>query len=744
MRDLEDQKGFSVDDILLEIHARERAESEGEKNNDASSEEEPVFPDTLKYTAGIPASTTKPADSTPTEELKPKDDFVLHETAKTRRVENAAPAEEKKPLPLDGKVEDYFSDALKRQEKELLDREAFQTLKENRRKKIREFVLVGDEEDNDPEEERELYEEQEEDPIEEIDDYNSPEDAPAVAQDIKELKGSLVLRTAILSVAFALSFGLFMANALFADSLPGFLNAKNEPLVFAGINMVLLLFGAAFSYTTILGGLGSLVRLRPERDALPALAAVICIIQNAVYMAVPSALSDPNVHLLSPLALLGLLCNGIGKLFLVGRTSLNFKVVSSEYEKYGCHLVEEEGDAVGYTRGLLNDAPAVAANRKAGFLSDFLFYSYGEDLSDRISRLLTPISLIGAVVLAVVVQFMIGDFYTTLSAFTATICLCSPIGLLFAVHLPMRRAAGRLYRHGAAVLGYRAVEDYVDINAALTTASKLFPKGSVTLYGIKTFGEQRIDQAILDAASVAYRAGSILTDVFMQVINGKIGILSPVENLLYEDGMGVSAWVGNRRVLIGSRELMLNHGVDVPSRDYETRFLDDGKELVYLSTGGELSGVFIVGLSADPRVKAALKRQEQNDIFLSVKSVDPILDQNKLGALFDVEPLMFKIIPARLHEAYERETAPADKVSSPVVNNGSFYSYIRALVCAKRLKGAVMIGMVLQLASVVAGYALLSVFGVLRDFSQLTTLALTVYEAVWLVLTIIGAHLRGL
>lgn len=731
MKQFRETDEFSLDDILSEIKAKEATGEPARKQADQAFQLELSF--TEEAEQEIPA--------------KPMDDFARHDAAKTRRVdgieEHTSTAEApNEPLPLDGSVEDYLSEDVKRQEKELLDRQAFLNLKENRKKKIKDFVLVGEEEDNDPDEE----DEEPEDDLfpDEIDDLESPEDIPVVAQDIKELKGSLTLRLIILLVATGLSLGLFAINAWLPGITPDFLSMKEEPLLFASANMLLLLFGAAFSYTTITGGIMSIVRLRPERDSLPALAAVVCVIQNAVCMFDPASLADPNVHLYTPLALLGLLFNVIGKLIIVSRTGINFKMVSSDYNKYGCHLVEDEGDAAAFTRGLLQDAPVLAVNQKTGFLRDFMLYSYGEDLSDRVSRLLAPISLIGALLLAGVVQFMMDDIHAAIGAFVATICLCAPIGLMFTVHLPLRWAAKKLSRHGAAILGYKAAEDYAELNSAVVSAKDLFPQGSVTLYGIKTFGEQRIDEAILDAASVACEAQSILSDVFLQVIAGKTEMLREAESLLYEDSMGVSAWVGNKRVLIGNRELMLNHGVDVPSRDYEVRYLDEGKELIYLSSGGELSGVFVVGLSADPQIRAALKKQEMNDIFLTVKCVDPILNHDKLGEIFDVEPAMFKIMPARLQEVYQRETRPEDWISSPVANNGSFYSYVSALVCAKRLKGAAMIGMVLQLASIVAGYALLSVFGVLGDFSQLTTLSLAAYQGIWFVLSVIGSRMRNL
>ncbi|MFR1215090.1 MAG: hypothetical protein ACLSCV_10660 [Acutalibacteraceae bacterium] len=45
-------------------------------------------------------------------------------------------------------------------------------------------------------------------------------------------------------------------------------------------------------------------------------------------------------------------------------------------------------------------------------------------------------------------------------------------------------------------------------------ADDLFPKGTVELKGIKTFGEQRIDKRLLDAASLMAQVGGPLSEVF--------------------------------------------------------------------------------------------------------------------------------------------------------------------------------------------------------------------------------------
>lgn len=41
---------------------------------------------------------------------------------------------------------------------------------------------------------------------------------------------------------------------------------------------------------------------------------------------------------------------------------------------------------------------------------------------------------------------------------------------------------------------------------------------------------------------------------------------------MYEEGMGLSAWVDGKRVLIGNSALMRHHEIYTPSADYEAKY----------------------------------------------------------------------------------------------------------------------------------------------------------------------------
>ena len=115
-------------------------------------------------------------------------------------------------------------------------------------------------------------------------------------------------------------------------------------------------------------------------------------------------------------------------------------------------------------------------------------------------------------------------------------------------------------------------------------------------------------------------AQSTLKEVFLKVVAGQTALLKPVENIVYEDGMGLTGWVDGRRVLIGNRELMENHGIDVPSRDYEQRYIGSGHDVLYLANSGEVTALFVLTYSADPVVADQLARLRDRGIALVVNS----------------------------------------------------------------------------------------------------------------------------
>ena len=75
---------------------------------------------------------------------------------------------------------------------------------------------------------------------------------------------------------------------------------------------------------------------------------------------------------------------------------------------------------------------------------------------------------------------------------------------------PLKRIAARLAKSGSAVAGYAGASAITAARRMLVTDDDLFPPGTVSLNGLKLYGEE-IGKVVSYAATAAQAAGSQLT-----------------------------------------------------------------------------------------------------------------------------------------------------------------------------------------------------------------------------------------
>ena len=271
--------------------------------------------------------------------------------------------------------------------------------------------------------------------------------------------------------------------------------------------------------------------------------------------------------------------------------------------------------------------------------------------------------------------------------FCSMICISSPVLLLLYLRSALASANKDLSASRTAIVGYDAVREYGSSHAVALDAIDLFPENAVLLHGIKTFSGTRIDEAILDAASVSVRAGGPLSHVFRRMILNKVDMLHEVDTLVYEQDMGLSGWVSGRRVLIGNRKLLDNHGIDIPSKDYEDRYAKDGRQLVYLSIAGELSAMFVVSYVAVPAVKKLLTDLTHRRITLLVRTCDPNITESLIASTFGLNGFYVELLGAPAGRSFE---ALVDGVSEAeaagIVSAGGIGEMMSALAKCRRLR----------------------------------------------------------
>lgn len=581
-----------------------------------------------------------------------------------------------------------------------------------------------------------------------VKDYDSFEDAREIRRGITEVKESISFRVIILLITTLFSCYIAMGSNI-GLPVPSMLTTSN-PATYCWVQLIILLLSVVMSFSTIKNGIVSLFGFRADSDSLSALA-VLSSAAATVMAAVSGTdmVKSGGIYIYVPVAILGMLFNAIGKKLILSRMAMNFEYVSRDKNAHAVVGVENDDRAESLTRGTIGDFPILATMRKTNFIKDFARYTYSSDTGDRYSRTLAPVSIIFSFLLAAVVTLLRVDTYDAsavayaLFIFTASISACSCMAIPLIANIPLEKAAKKYSRNVGIMLGYQSVDDFYDTNSVMVSAETFFPMGTLSLSSIKLFSGTKIDNALLEAASITSHANSVLKELFTDIITEKKKTLSRVENFVYEDSMGLCGWIHNRRILFGNRELMNNHKIEgIPTLTKEKEFTEGGKEALYLSVSGNLAAMFIIDVTASTAVIKCMKQLEKKDMAIVVKSVDPFITIHRLSELFHYPDELIKILPQRLVGDFDEETKPAKKVSASMACSGRFTSFMNLIMGTKSIKKTVSIGLTLQLGAALLGFVLVAMNSMLNAFDAITPVMIFTYQAVCTILISIVVKFR--
>ena len=505
-----------------------------------------------------------------------------------------------------------------------------------------------------------------------------------------------------------MEFNLFGLNVTFLDR-------RADAQGFLFYNLIMGVAAAAICSSVLMNGISKLFRLKADCDSVCAVSAAAAVITAAINIINTDDIILSRSYVFVPVAIAGLMFNTLGKLMMVTRAKRNFRFVSGDSAKYSAAIVEANAASL-LTKGVAVELPCLAAMRKTELLTDFLKSSYCEDKADRLSRKLVPAALGAALLFAVAAYFIpsgtVGleqDIYWGLTVFTALLSAAAPFSMMFVVNVPLTRAGKALAESDSVVLGYGAAEEFSEVNSVMTDASLLFPPGTVIYSNIKhckqpnSLNNIALDQAIILAASLAIKSGSVMSNMFKDIINDKDDILVKVENCVYEDNMGVLGWYGNKRMIMGNREQMKHHDIKVPDMKKVNRYTSDNTETIYLSVGGEVVIMFFVELLPNPEVRSCLQKLTGSGVSIVIKSTDSIITVSKIAEVFDIPPEQVRILPYSLHEQFAAFTRYTSRSSGAMSCNGTFTGFSRALMATRKLIKDINLGVGVLLTGALLG-----------------------------------------
>ncbi|MBP1559104.1 MAG: hypothetical protein J6B40_06000 [Oscillospiraceae bacterium] len=592
-----------------------------------------------------------------------------------------------------------------------------------------------------------FYEDDDADDFEDDEDlleYRKPGDSRMVWHDLVSQKSGLLVRLLLTGLCGLVLVYLALSYE-YPLPLPTFMWPENHIRVYFIVNLVLTVLAVLVNSNTVGGGLISLFTLKADNDSFAALSTLATLIQSVALVVAPGLFTGTKLHFYTPVAVLILFFNLLGKLNLTGRVMRNFRVIAGERRaRSTTAMVGSKEMAREMTRGQNLDFPQIVYPVQTGFFSNFLELSYEEDYSDGVARVLAPVSAAACLLMSLVSFLFSKSAFTALTVFAASACICAPLGAQLAANLPQGRLAKLLSRENAMVSGYGALERLSRANAVAVRCSDLFPSENITLHRIKMFQKAALDEAIIDAASVICSCESTLTGIFSQMVGGRTEMLKKVENLVSEDGMGLSAWVDGKRVLIGNRELMRQHGIELPGYEVESQLQFEGSNLLYLANSGQLTAIYVLGYGCNEEIAEALEELADRDMTLVVYTTDPNITPQLIDDVLGYPADLVKILPAKLHGSFEEMTQPRESCRAYTAHSGGIRQFVRTITTAENCHSAITFSAMLQLVFVILGFALVTFMAFMQNMGVISWMLVALFQLVCCLLVCLLPNLRRL
>jgi len=570
---------------------------------------------------------------------------------------------------------------------------AEEALREQRGQKVAEFKLDADFEDDDEEYEEDYEAEQPRRAAALVTSFIDDEYEEAGDEDrIRNALDSAVKTTGICGI-------IQLVLTIVALIITGIISKSGGNLEIIGggsigcgfVNLIILLIASGCGLSTLVSGFKALKAKKPNASTGTLIIVAACALEDIAVMFFTSD-AYASIAIYTAAACTALVLASVARFITLLRVKNNFQFATNGTQLYSTEKISGEDDAFEIGRGLLIGDPAIYYNARMDRPSYFIENSFEDDPADDYVDKLIYISVGMAALMAILLGIIHRDLVFAIGTFAAFVSIGIPGFSLIASNIGLFWKNRHFNVNGAAIVGHRAVEDSTDANAYVLDATDIFKKGSSSIIGIKTFHGMRIDDAILYAASLVIESGGPLADIFDNVILGKKGLLPPVESLAYEEKLGLSAWIHGRRVLLGTRDLLINHNVEAPDKNFEAQYVHDGRNVIYLGIAGKIAAMFVIKYQPDKHIGRYLRYLDRAGVSILVRSCDCNITEEMICSHFNLPLSAVKILSPVSGDIFQKyreedvETAPAG-----IIHNGTLESSVSAFYEARELNDSIYV-----------------------------------------------------
>ncbi|ABB75300.1 Heavy metal translocating P-type ATPase [Nitrosospira multiformis ATCC 25196] len=252
--------------------------------------------------------------------------------------------------------------------------------------------------------------------------------------------------------------------------------------------------------------------------------------------------------------------------------------------------------------------------------------------------------------------------YAFLNAIAVLIIAC-PCAVGLATPISMTVAMGQGAHAGILFRNAEAIERMREIDTVVVDKTGTLTLGRPTLTDFAVEGMEQ-DEAVALVAGVEQRSEHPIAHAIAEAAKARGLNLPTPENFEAINGLGVKADVGGKRVLVGSRDFLMLHGVDTQSWHHRVEdWRAQAKTVVFFAVNEIAAGIAAVADPVKEGTSEAIAVLKHLDVRVVMLTGDSRRTADVIARYLGIDEVLAEVLPADKADHVKRLQAEGHKVA---------------------------------------------------------------------------------
>jgi len=278
-----------------------------------------------------------------------------------------------------------------------------------------------------------------------------------------------------------------------------------------------------------------------------------------------------------------------------------------------------------------------------------------QKIADKVSGIFVPIVAAIAIITFLVWYFIFGNATMGFTSMVAVLVIACPCALGLATPTAIMVGTGKGAENGILIKGGEHLERSYKIDAVILDKTGTVTKGQPEVTDILYVGDLSETEVLRIASSTEKSSEHPLAEAIYKKGLEELKTIDDPSDFAAIPGRGVKAKVGQDTVILGTRRLLAENGIDIGKSDKKVSKLEnEGKTAMLMAVNGKTEAVIAVADTIKPSSKDAVDELKKLGIDIFMLTGDNKRTAEAIAKQVGIENIIAEVLPENKAEEVNR------------------------------------------------------------------------------------------